>query len=72
MTLDDALEQARSELGFPGYYVSIVRPLLRDAEGRWPNCCGGGCDPCAAMLVRVAARTLELMGTPRQAPLPPF
>jgi len=65
-----ALVRASEELGFPSYYVSCVRPLLRNPEGRWPRCCGGGCEPCAQTLIQVALRTLELMGTPRQAPLP--
>ncbi len=70
MTLDEALVQAAGEHQLASYYVDIVRPLLRNPEGRWPWCCGGGCEPCAQVLVKVAARTLELMGTPRQAPLP--
>lgn len=70
LPLDDALARASEELGFPSYYQSTVRPLLRNPEGRWPRCCGGGCEPCAQTLHRVALRALELMGTPRQAPLP--
>jgi hypothetical protein len=65
-----ALTRASDEVGLPTYYRSLVRPLLRDAEGRWPQCCGGGCEPCSQTLCRVAARTLELLGTPRKAPLP--
>jgi hypothetical protein len=68
--LEAALIRASEELKLPSYYRSSVRPLLRDPEGRWPVCCGGGCEPCAQTLIRVAARTLELMGTPRKAPLP--
>jgi len=68
--LELALARASEELQLPSYYRSSVRPLLRDPEGRWPVCCGGGCEPCSQTLVRVAARTLELMGTPRKAPLP--
>ncbi len=68
--LDSALARASEELGFPSYYQSCVRPLLRNPEGRWPRCCGGGCEPCAQTLIQVAMRTLELLGTPRQAPLP--
>ncbi|WP_224368245.1 hypothetical protein [Hyalangium versicolor] len=68
--VEAALTRASEELGLPSYYRSLVRTLLRDPEGRWPRCCGGGCEPCAQTLVRVAARTLELLGTPRQAPLP--
>ena len=69
MTLDEALNQAADEAHLADYRVCI-RPLLRDAEGRWPRCCGSGCEPCNARLVQVAARTLELLGTPRQASLP--
>jgi hypothetical protein len=65
-----ALTRASEELGLPSYYRSLVRTLLRDPEGRWPRCCGGGCEPCSQTLVQVAARTLELLGTPRKAPLP--
>lgn len=69
-TLDEAIEVASRECGLPSYYIANVRPLLRDPEGRWPRCCGGGCEPCAQTLVRVAVRTLDLMGTPRVAALP--
>ena len=68
--MDEALQQAAGELGFPSYYLANVRPLLRDPEGRWPRCCGGGCEPCAQTLCAVAKRTLEIVGTPREAPLP--
>lgn len=70
MTLDEALKRASEEHGLAEYYRDIVRPLLRNPEGRWPWCCGGGCEPCAQTLVKVAARALELSGTPRKAPLP--
>ena len=65
-----ALAQAAAEHRLASYYRDNVRPLLRDPEGRWPRCCGGGCEPCNAELVKVARRTLELMGSPRQAPDP--
>lgn len=67
MTLDEALVRASEENGLAEYYRDIVRPLIRDnlhaaeGEGRWPRCCGGGCEPCAEQLIRVAKRTLELM-----------
>ena len=64
MTLDEALEQAAVENGLADYYVDCVRPLLRDGPGRYPRCCGGSCEPCAEQLIRVAKRTMELMGTP--------
>ena len=65
-----ALVQAADELGLPAHYISCVKPLLRDPEGRWPRCCGGGCEPCAQTLVDVALRTLQLLGKKREAPLP--
>ncbi|WP_225410561.1 hypothetical protein [Stigmatella hybrida] len=71
LAFDDALAQACEEFQLPSHYWACVRPLIREPEGRWPGCCGGLCEPCAGLLVRIAARTLELMGTPRQAPLPP-
>jgi hypothetical protein len=61
MTLDEALACASDENGLADYYRDCVRPLIRDGEGRWPRCCGGGCEPCAEQLIRVARRTLELM-----------
>lgn len=67
-----ALHRASEELSLPVYYEPCVRPLLRDPEGPWPRCCGGGCEPCAQTLVRVAVRTLELLGRRREAPLPEF
>lgn len=65
-----ALRRACEEAGLPDSLRGCVYPLLRDAEGEWPTCCGGGCQPCASTLVDVAARTLELLGRPRRAPLP--
>jgi hypothetical protein len=61
MTLDEALARAAQENGLAPEYVDIVRPLLRDPRDRWPRCCGGDCEPCTLVLVRVAERTLELM-----------
>ncbi|MBZ4397873.1 hypothetical protein OWM54_15840 [Myxococcus sp. MISCRS1] len=69
-TVQAALRQASDEAGLPDYLRSCVYPLLREPEGEWPSCCGGGCQPCSATLVDVAARTLALLGTPRVAPLP--
>ncbi len=68
--LNDAVHRASEELGLASYYEACVRPLVRNPEGHWPRCCGGGCEPCAQLLNRVAARTLELLGTPRVSPLP--
>jgi hypothetical protein len=61
MDLDEALAQASDENGLAVYYRDIVRPLLREPY-RWPRCCGGGCEPCAEQLIRVAKRTLVLCG----------
>jgi hypothetical protein len=63
MTLDEALARASDENGLAPYYRDIVRPLLREPYV-WPRCCGGGCEPCSEQLVRVARRTLELLGRP--------
>lgn len=67
--VQDALRQACDELGLPFTYRGCVHPLLRDPEGEWPQCCGGGCYPCAQTLADVAVRTLQLLGTPRTSPL---
>lgn len=64
-----ALERASDELGLPSYYRSCVRPLLRNPEGRWPRCCGGGCEPCAETLIQVALQVLKELGTPRTSPV---
>ena len=63
MELDTALVQASEELGLQDYYHDMVRPLLRMPRAQWPGCCGGGCEPCAQMLVAVAERVLSLMET---------
>lgn len=68
-TVQAALRRASEECGLPDSLRGCVYPLLRDPEGEWPPCCGGGCYPCAQTLVDVAWRTLELLGTPRRAPL---
>ena len=62
MDLDTALNLASDECGLESYYRDIVRPLLRDGPERYPRCCGGGCEPCAELLIRVAQRTLQLLG----------
>jgi hypothetical protein len=67
MNLEDALSRASDENGLAPEYRDCVRPLLRDPDGKWPECCGGNCEPCALVLVRVATRTLELLGRPRKA-----
>ncbi|NBD07406.1 MULTISPECIES: hypothetical protein [Corallococcus] len=70
-TVQAALLQACDEAGLPQSLRGCVYPLLRDPEGDWPPCCGGGCMPCTSTLADVAMRTLELLGTPRRSPLPP-
>jgi hypothetical protein len=62
MELEVALVQASEECALQSYYRDMVRPLLRMPREQWPGCCGGGCEPCAQTLVRVAERVLELMG----------
>ncbi len=60
--LDEALRRASDENGLPEYYRDLVRPIVRAPRARWPTCCGSLCDPCSTTLVRVADRTLELLG----------
>jgi hypothetical protein len=60
--LDAALEKASDESMLQEYYRSLVRPLLRMPRSQWPTCCGSICEPCSATLVRVADRTLQLLG----------
>lgn len=67
--VQDAIRRACDELGLPFTYRGCVYPLLRDPEGEWPQCCGGGCYPCAQTLVDVAVRTLQLLGISRTSPL---
>lgn len=67
MTLDEALAKASEENNLPDYYRDCVRPLLREPYV-WPRCCGGGCEPCAEQLIRVARQTLKLLG--REEPPP--
>jgi hypothetical protein len=67
--VQDALKEASEECGLASHYRSCVHPLLRNPEGRWPRCCGGGCEPCAQTLIDVAHLVLKRLGTPRQAPI---
>lgn len=60
--LDAALTQASDESMLQEYYRDLVRPLLRMPRSQWPTCCGSICEPCSATLVRVADRTLQLLG----------
>jgi hypothetical protein len=64
-----AMEAACDACGLAEHYRSCVRPLLRNPEGRWPRCCGGGCEPCAQTLIDVAVLTLKELGTPRESPI---
>jgi hypothetical protein len=59
-----ALAQASSEIGLQEYYRSCVRPLFAMPRSQWPECCAGGCEPCAQTLVAVARRVHELLGQP--------
>lgn len=59
-----ALARASEELGLQEYYRSCVRPLFNMPRSQWPGCCGGGCEPCAQVLIAVADRVLELLGEP--------
>ena len=60
--IDAALTQASDESMLQEYYRDLVRPLLRMPRSQWPTCCGSICEPCSATLVRVADRTLQLLG----------
>jgi hypothetical protein len=67
-TLEAALAQAAEENGLAEYYRDIVKPMLREPY-LWPRCCGSNCEPCAEQLIRVAKRTLVLLG--REVPETP-
>ena len=60
--LDAALVRASDEMGLADYYRDCVRPLLRQPREQWPSCCGGNCEPCNQLLVRVAERVQSLLG----------
>jgi hypothetical protein len=68
--VERAVAEAADEHGLPDYYRSMVLPLVRDREGPWPRCCGGGCDPCADDLVAVAESALRKLGLRRKSPIP--
>ncbi len=59
--LDAALARASDEMGLADYYRDCVRPLLRQPREQWPSCCGGNCEPCSQLLVRVAERVEALL-----------
>lgn len=67
--VDAAIAQAADECGLAPVYRRTVRPLVADPEGRWPQCCGEGCAACVDTRVATALRALELLGTPRRAPV---
>lgn len=58
---DAALAQAGEELGLPDYFRDCVRPLFSMPMTQWPQCCAGGCYPCAQVLVAVALRIKEML-----------
>ncbi len=51
--LDQVLRTACLEEGLDPVYRDCVRPLLREGA-LLPRCCGGGCEPCAEQLIRIA------------------
>ena len=59
--LDAALARAGDEMGLADCYRDCVRPLLRQPREQWPSCCGGNCEPCSQLLVRVAERVEALL-----------
>jgi hypothetical protein len=60
--LEAALHTASEAHDLPIYYRDCVRPLLGAPMSRWPQCCGRGCEPCAATLVAVAGTIYDLLG----------
>ena len=60
--LDAAIAQASQELGLEAWYRDFVRPLVQSSPEEWPRCCGGGCEPCSELLVRVAQRARAILG----------
>jgi hypothetical protein len=61
MTVREAIERARDEVGLQRWYRSMVGPLLKMPRTQWPRCCGGGCEPCALTLIAVAERAQALL-----------
>lgn len=58
---DIALAQAGEECGLQDYYRDCVRPLFMMPMTQWPTCCGRNCEPCALLLVQVAARICQIL-----------
>ena len=61
MDRDVSVKIASEEHGLDVWYRPLVLPLLNMERARWPACCGGQCEPCAMLLVRVAERALALL-----------
>jgi hypothetical protein len=59
--VEDALARACDAVRLPLHYRDCVRPLLGVGPERWPRCCGGGCEPCAEMLIEVARRVHAIL-----------
>jgi hypothetical protein len=51
-----AVDEASEEVGLATWYRSSVMPLMKLPESQFPECCGGGCEPCASTLTEVAVR----------------
>lgn len=60
--IEAAVARASDEFGLEEWYRSCVMPLVRTSRESWPQCCGGGCEPCNQKLVSVANRAAELLG----------
>ncbi|HEY2517771.1 MAG TPA: hypothetical protein VGI39_43175 [Polyangiaceae bacterium] len=60
--MTEVLAKVSDEFGLQSYYRDCVRPLLRMPESQWPTCCGGGCEPCNQLLVKVAERVRAQVG----------
>jgi hypothetical protein len=56
--VEAALTRASEENGLHPDYRDCVRPLLRDPNGRWPECCGwlGLCGNVVQMIARECGR----------------
>lgn len=56
-----AVDRAMSEHRMPAWHREDVLAMLDTADGAWPPCCGGACDPCVLALGRVVARARALL-----------
>jgi hypothetical protein len=59
--LDAAMAQSAEENGLSPAYISIARPMVKDPDAPRPQCCGGGCEPCAELLNRVIERAIAIL-----------